>query len=683
MIQNDAKGSYGAFSTMGKITAEVFINIKKKDKIINPKRNNGNNQIIINFLKRNNYDNIEGDIKKEDLKDNNDKNLDESEVEEPEEESDIFEINEEEEKKKKEMEKNKNKKKRGDSFTCYHRTNEDAYKFHDLHMHKKKYKSTYSTPTCTKYYPNKNLVWKRTTTGPKWETMVSRKPLGKKIFDGSYLCHEDPLKNITNCFINMDKQTIRGDITNTHNLRVNTAKRFVPKDNKNVSTRRFNRTVNDSITTDDMNINMKKTKSGKDINKKINLEINNKWKNKLYYNETNTPLQTISNIEEQKINDLTDEKSTKSNRNIKALTTELTETTPNNQKTLNTNLNQSNTSSKIEFEEKKTMDMGMGKEKTGNDNENIKDNESDSDISSLSNDSYHKYKNHYTKQIKPPQKTINQAQNQNFPKLSKASSRRSSINVNNNFSTSVKSKSKIINKNKKRPKTTRDDVRYMVHKKHIKGPEFDKIIPREYYDNLADNGISLIPFSINNYKQVRERPLTVVVYKRKPYFKRKVNHFKGMDIDQYLDAGGYKLKNKCYVPIFNKMKTRPMYDGNPLPVFMKGAVSRDACNITTDTSLKLNCFADGKFRGNYNTFLTKKSFNKIINLNLLNSNNLIDYLLVNRKEAFKNNDEIMRSLKFYKKNFKDFLKEGSISKFDNITYKTIKSKLDDYEVNEK
>jgi hypothetical protein len=430
---------------------------------------------------------------------------------------------------------------------------------------------------------------------------------------------------------------------------------------------------------------LKKTKSGKDINKKINLQINNKWKNKLNYNETNTPLQTISNIEEQKINDVTDEKSSKSNHNIKALTTELTEATPNNQKTVNANLNQSNTSSKIdnEFEEKKTMDIGMGKEKI--DNENVKDNESDSDsdISSLSNDSYHKYKNHYTKQIKPPQKTSNQAQNQNLPKLSKASSRRTSINVNNNFSTSVKSKSKIIKENKKRPKTTREDVRYMVHKEHIKGPEFDKIIPREYYDNLADNGISLIPFSINNYKQVRERPLTVVVYKRKPYFKRKVNQFKGMDIDQYLYAGGYQLKNKCYVPIFNKMKTRPMFDGNPLPVFMKGAVSRDACNITTDTSLKLNCYADGKFRGNYNTFLTKKSFNKIINLNLLNSNNLIDYLLVNRKEAFKNNDEIMRSLKFYKKNFKDFLKEGSISKFDNITYKTIKSKLDDYEIYEK
>ena len=678
MIENDAKGSYGAFSTMGKITAEVFINIKKKDKIINPKRNKGNNQIIVNFLKRNNYDNIEGDTKKEAVKDNNDKNLDESEVEEPEEESDIFEINEEEEKKKKEKENEKNKKKRGDSFTCYHRTNEDAYKFHDLHMNKKRFKSTYSTPTCTKYYPNKNLVWKRTTSGPKWETMVSRKPLGKKIFDGSYLCHEDPLKNITNCFINMDKQTVRGDIANTHNLRVNTAKKFIPKDNKNVSTRKFNQTVNDSITTEDMNINLKKTKSGKDINKKINLEINNKWKNKLYYNETNTPLQTISNIEEQKINDVVDEKS---NHNIKALTTELTETTPHNQKTLNTNFNQSNISSKIEneFEEKKTTKIKSRKEKT--DYADV--NDSDSDLSSLSNDSYHKYKNHYTKQIKPQQKAINPAQNQNLPKLSKPSSRRTSININNNYSTSMKSKSKIINKNKKRPKTSREDVRYMVHKEHIKGPEFDKIIPREYYDNLADNGISLIPFSINNYKQVRERPLTVVVYKRKPYFKRKVNQFKGMDIDQYLDVGANKLKNKCYVPIFNKMKTRPMYDGNPLPVFMKGAVSRDAFNTTTDTSLKLNCFADGKIRGNYNTFLTKKSFNKIINLNLLNSNNLIDYLLVNRREAFKNNDEIMRSLKFYKKNFKDFLKEGSISKFDNITFKTIKSKLDDYEVYEK
>ena len=650
-MENTAKGSYGAFSTAGKVSAEIFINIRRKDLILNPKNNKGNNKIIVGFLKRNKYYNIDGDEKKDDLKEEDEKNLDESEVEEIEEETDIFEINEEEEKKKAEELKKKKKKKRRDSFSCFHRLNGDAYKFHDMHLNKKKYRSSYSTPNCTKYYPSKALVWRRSPSGPKWETMGSRKPLHEKIFDGAYIGHEDPLKNITKCFINMDKQTMRGDLANTHNLRVNTAKRFIPIDNKNKSIKRLNKLINESLSTGDIN----RMNSKKDINKKINLQINDKWKTKIEDNNDNietTPLQTISTLENQKINDITDisnlkKEKSKSIHKIKALTTELTESSPKNTNRINTNINQSKSiiSSKIEndFEEKKNIDLSSEKN----------DYKSHSGIeSSELNDSYHKYKNHYTKQIKTHQK--NNIQKENLPKLSILNSKRSSININNK-SASVKSK---ISNNIKRPKTSLGDgVRYMEHKVHIRGPEFDKIIPREYYDNLEDNGISLIPFSINNYTQVRERPLTVVIYNRKPFLRKKINHFKGMEIDQYKSAESYiKHKaNKAYVPIFSKMTTRP-YDGNPLPVFMKGACCRDACNITTDVSLKMNCYADGKIRGNYNGFMPKKSFNKIINLNLMNSNTIIDYLLSNKKEAFKNNDEIIRSLKFYKKYYKEILK---------------------------
>ena len=39
MLENEAKGSFGAFSSIGRITAETFINIKRKDLILNPKKN--------------------------------------------------------------------------------------------------------------------------------------------------------------------------------------------------------------------------------------------------------------------------------------------------------------------------------------------------------------------------------------------------------------------------------------------------------------------------------------------------------------------------------------------------------------------------------------------------------------------------------------------------------------------
>ena len=98
LVKNDAKGSFGAFSNLGRTTVTSFINIKNKDAILNPEKYRNNKNSIINFLKRNKYSNIEGDESKEEVKD--DQNFEEeSEMEEPIEEHDIFEITESEKKK--------------------------------------------------------------------------------------------------------------------------------------------------------------------------------------------------------------------------------------------------------------------------------------------------------------------------------------------------------------------------------------------------------------------------------------------------------------------------------------------------------------------------------------------------------------------------------------------------------
>ena len=36
IIKNDAKGTYGAFSNVGRATVNEFLNIKRQDKILNP-----------------------------------------------------------------------------------------------------------------------------------------------------------------------------------------------------------------------------------------------------------------------------------------------------------------------------------------------------------------------------------------------------------------------------------------------------------------------------------------------------------------------------------------------------------------------------------------------------------------------------------------------------------------------
>ena len=64
MLENDEKGSYGAYSSVGKNSIEIFANIRRKDKILNPQNSSKNKLSIIDFLKRNGYHNIHGDDQK-------------------------------------------------------------------------------------------------------------------------------------------------------------------------------------------------------------------------------------------------------------------------------------------------------------------------------------------------------------------------------------------------------------------------------------------------------------------------------------------------------------------------------------------------------------------------------------------------------------------------------------------
>ena len=179
-----------------------------------------------------------------------------------------------------------------------------------------------------------------------------------------------------------------------------------------------------------------------------------------------------------------------------------------------------------------------------------------------------------------------------------------------------------------------------------------------------------------NFKQVRERPLTMVVYERPSYKKKKNSEIIGITPDMYNDIYRYleSINNykKTVSPSFDKMTARPPIDDSPLPVYMKGAVSRGACEMVTEATLKMNNFAEGKFISNYTSFWPKKSFNKIVNLNLLNSDAFLANLTTDQNAFRESNNYIAKTMKFYHKNYEDLLKEGLLNKFDNVTYKTIK-----------
>ena len=651
MIKNDTKGYFGAFSKTGKNSAEILGNVRQKDRLLNPQKYKGNNKSIINFLKRNGYHNIYGDD--EIVKMIKEDELDDSQIEEVEEEIDIFKLQKKrkiEVAKNKEKDRNKNKDKNKEKPKIveikkyYHRTNSEAYKFHDLHRQKQHIKREFKTPDCTKYVPNKDFVWKRCLVPPKWEKSSGRRPLYGIDNTKYYLNHEEPTKNIGHIFIDMDKQTMRGDNITSHDLRIITTKTFVPKNKKKYKKKQENNeSVMDSAysTFNKNNPNM--------IMKYENNYVKGKKKRVQSAVTSSTRPQTGH---PKNLNTLTSNNSRQVNNTSNSV---CGKNFTSNSKYVNSNMNNNLNSNSLSEEE------GL---------------EINSVSSSELNDSYNQFKAAYQRQLKSKN---DQNENQNQNRQKKSSNKRNSVKNEND----IPMKNKILqNKNNKknRPKSSYvPNRRLKLNKNKIKGPDFDKIITREYYENLTDHGATLIPFSLPNFKQVRERPLTMVVYERPIYTKNKHPPLVGITPDMYNDIYKYleytNNHTRCVPPNFDKMKARPVIDDSPLPVYMKGTVSRGACETVNETSLKMNNFAEGKFLSSYTSFWPKKSFNKIVNLNLLRSDAFLSYLINNRGNVRNSNNYVAKSMKFYRKNYEDLLKEGMLSRFDNVTFKTIRPEI--------
>ena len=125
--------------------------------------------------------------------------------------------------------------------------------------------------------------------------------------------------------------------------------------------------------------------------------------------------------------------------------------------------------------------------------------------------------------------------------------------------------------------------------------------------------------------------------------------FTNYDPDKVL----HKINNykKPVTPDFSRMISRPNDDGH-LPLYMKKVFTRQAAGLCSENSLKMNNYSDSKFLNSTTCFFPKKSFNKIINLNILTSRKFKDNLGFNenRQDDDQNdqvNNNIKKALKFY------------------------------------
>ena len=210
------------------------------------------------------------------------------------------------------------------------------------------------------------------------------------------------------------------------------------------------------------------------------------------------------------------------------------------------------------------------------------------------------------------------------------------------------------------------------NKSSIKAPDFAKFSSRE--KKVKKYRLENIPYVFPKYSYVQERSLTMAIYKPERKIKKyKQVPFQGMIMG--LDYDPDKVLEKCNnhqsprVPNFRYMTSRPNKKGSPLPSFLQKVYDRSASYLTTDKSLKLNNFAEGKYIPASNSFFPKKSYNKIVNMKMVNSKEFMKKSL--DEDIQKQKNEVTEKLKLEKADLEELKVEGALNKFDNFCYKTI------------
>ena len=239
------------------------------------------------------------------------------------------------------------------------------------------------------------------------------------------------------------------------------------------------------------------------------------------------------------------------------------------------------------------------------------------------------------------------------------------IELMNVIKTSKKNKSKDENENHK----------FKKPKKINNCLDFSKSLSREQYDNLFKDH-EVVPFSMPNYSQVQPRCLTMVSYNSKINKKKLKKNLEGIDntIFYDLDKVFNKVNNhkEVSVPNFKIMVSRPD-DHGPLPSYMINKFDRASLETITQKALKMNGYANVGFKTYTSSFYPKRSFNKIINYNLLNSDKFVDSNLDGLLGKMKYNKHIKKLVEYYAGDTEDEF-DNNYTKFDAITFRTIHNK---------
>ena len=214
------------------------------------------------------------------------------------------------------------------------------------------------------------------------------------------------------------------------------------------------------------------------------------------------------------------------------------------------------------------------------------------------------------------------------------------------------------------------------NKKNNHSLSFAKNLSRDQYYFLNRDRRGVRPFFNPNYNLVEPKSLSMVKYAQKPKGKSISKRMKGIDSNLFFDSdkytSTYKINNAPNLRIMVGRDDDNSKNSAHLPGHMMKLFNRNSLEVLTEKGLKMNNFIDAGLGNDYSSFCNKKSFNVIINHNLLKNNKGIkDSNLVKFTKKLNTKERINKLMEFYSKNLDNQNVGETFTKFDGITFKTI------------
>ena len=220
---------------------------------------------------------------------------------------------------------------------------------------------------------------------------------------------------------------------------------------------------------------------------------------------------------------------------------------------------------------------------------------------------------------------------------------------------------KNFRKKKSRNNNTNQNIIHTIN--------FSKTLPREKFSHISRNNEGIRPFFSPKYTLVEPRSLTMISYSKKQKIKSPSRRRDNQNISIFINADKCLNKANPHVLLFKNFKD---IQNEKLPTHMNDIFNRQSLETITDKTLKMNNFSKSEKNFDYTTFCTKKSHNKMINIELLKiegKNEMND--MKKFSKILLNKNIIKKNMEFYLKNLDDNKINYTGKNFDKITLKSI------------